>query len=96
MLSYIGLIPKGSVLDVPNAMLGAAYYFYRLILDESFPLPFSQFAATAAMSSTVFLAYKLTVLEELCLLCWTTHVLNTILLLDAFIGLPQRTKTKAD
>lgn len=94
-MSYLGIVPSGHFLDVPNALLGAAYYFYRLVLDEELPLVFSQLAASGAMAASLFLAYKLTVLEELCILCWTTHVLNLLLFIDAFAILPRRVKQKS-
>mmetsp|Transcript_29953 Transcript_29953/g.87478 ORF Transcript_29953/g.87478 Transcript_29953/m.87478 type:complete len:136 (+) Transcript_29953:410-817(+) len=85
MLSYFGLVPEKSLLDVPNALLGALYYTYVVlysmqITSSVFPLGLTFFANSMAMSSSVFLAYKLLVLKKLCLLCWTTHVLNLSLI----------------
>jgi uncharacterized membrane protein len=86
MLSYFGIIPEGHLLDVPNAVLGCIYYFYILFLATLFPLEFMQFMAVAAFSSSVFLAYQLTfVVMELCLLCWSTHVINSLLAWNVFI-----------
>ena len=81
MLSYFGLVPEKSTLDVPNAFLGALYYTFVLlysmgITSPAFPLGLTFFANSMAMASSVFLAYKLLVLKKLCLLCWATHVLN--------------------
>ena len=81
MLSFFGLVPEKSMLDVPNAFLGALYYSYVIlyslgITSSFFPLGLTFFANCMAMASSVFLAYKLLVLKKLCLLCWTTHVLN--------------------
>ena len=81
MLSFLGLVPETSILDVPNAFLGALYYSYVIlysmeITSSVFPLRLTFFANCMAMASSVFLAYKLLVLKKLCLLCWTTHVLN--------------------
>ena len=81
MLSYFGLVAEKSPLDVANAVLGALYYTYVMlysmqITSSIFPLGLTFFANTMAMASSVFLAYKLLVLKKLCLLCWTTHVLN--------------------
>ena len=81
MMSYFGLVPEKSTLDVPNAFLGALYYTYVIlyslgITSSIFPLGLTFFANVMAMASSVFLAYKLLVLKKLCLLCWTTHVLN--------------------
>jgi len=85
MLSYFGIVPDGSVLDVPNAALGLTYYTI-IFLAESL-LAKTDLVKTmtvcincAAMTSSVFLATKLIQLGELCLLCWTTHLLNLLLL----------------
>jgi uncharacterized membrane protein len=77
------------MLNVPNAALGAVYYFYQLVLRYYFPYPTTVFAALAAMASSIFLAYHLTLLQELCILCWTTHVLNTLLLYDTLVVMPR-------
>lgn len=85
MLSYFGIIPEGHFLDVPNALLGAIYYVYMLLLSPSFPIELTYFMAMAAFSSSVFLAFQLTfVVKELCLLCWSTHVINSLLVWDVF------------
>lgn len=81
MLSFFGLVPEGSFLDVPNAVLGVLYYTWLLLLIDLVPEELTQAIAVAAFGSTVFLAYQLTfVLFELCILCWTTHVINSLLL----------------
>jgi vitamin-K-epoxide reductase (warfarin-sensitive) len=84
MLSYFGLVPSGHVLDVPNAALGILYYLWQLLFSSSDDItlkPLTQVITVAAFGSSVFLAYQLTfVIVELCILCWTTHVVNSILL----------------
>jgi len=81
LLSYLGIVPAGHFLDVPNALLGAVYYSYLLLLVGIMPPLVTDLIVTAAMSSTVLLAYQLTfVVKELCILCWSTHVINTLLL----------------
>mmetsp|Transcript_21129 Transcript_21129/g.29389 ORF Transcript_21129/g.29389 Transcript_21129/m.29389 type:complete len:102 (-) Transcript_21129:1109-1414(-) len=79
MLSYFGIIPHDHVLDVPNAALGVVYYTYILTMSSVFPVLMTQIIASMALGSSLFLAYKLTILRELCILCWTTHVLNASL-----------------
>jgi uncharacterized membrane protein len=85
MLSYFGIVPEGSALDVPNAALGLSYYSI-IFLSESLFAKTDFIKATtvclncAAMSSSIFLATKLIQLGELCILCWTTHLLNALLL----------------
>ena len=78
MLSYFGIVPEHSIFDVPNAALGLIHYMYLLTLRPFLPPSLTYFMIVMAFASTVFLAYQLTfVLFELCILCWTTHVINT-------------------
>lgn len=78
MLSYFGIVPEHSILDLPNAALGLIHYMYLLTLRPFLPQSITYFMIVMAFASTVFLAYQLTfVLFELCILCWTTHVINT-------------------
>ena len=84
LLSYIGLVPHDSLLDLPNAAIGILYYSWILLFIDM-PIGIMQrllhpLIASMAMASSLFLAYQLTfVLRELCVLCWTTHVINSIL-----------------
>jgi uncharacterized membrane protein len=75
------------LLDVPNPVLGLIYYSYWLILRSAFPKEMTTLISTLAMMSSVFLAYKLLVLKELCLLCWTTHAINARLIWSAYSAL---------
>lgn len=85
MLSYLGLVPESSILDVPNAVLGSIYYSYMLLFSSTFPREITYFMTLVAFSSSVFLAYQLTfVVKELCVLCWATHVINTSLAWNLF------------
>lgn len=92
MMSYFGVVPKDSVIDVPNAALGLIYYTI-IFLSEQFLtsrrrtdliLYVTVALNCAAMSSSIFLATKLFQLGELCVLCWTTHLLNSLLLIYYF------------
>ena len=70
-------------MDLPNAALGILYYSWILLFIDM-PIALLQrlhpVISSLAMASSVFLAYQLTfVLRELCVLCWTTHVINTLL-----------------
>lgn len=84
LMSYLGIVPKGHFLDVPNAALGILYYSWVLLTTGSkntFVRTLTIPMALAAFGSTVILAYQLTfVVLELCILCWSTHVINTLLL----------------
>jgi vitamin-K-epoxide reductase (warfarin-sensitive) len=82
MLSYFGMVDHNSMLDLPNAALGMMHYTYLLLVllprSRYMPAALTQCAVASAFVSTLFLAYQLTfVLHELCVLCWTTHVINT-------------------
>ena len=80
LLSYFGLVDHGSILDLPNAALGMAYYIFLLVGAKAVPSNIVLLASVVAMTFSVYLAYSLTVLSELCILCWSTHVINGILL----------------
>ena len=92
LMSYFGLVSPGHWLDVPNALLGCLYYTYRIIFGAKYwdtrLIPFTQLIASCALATTIFLAYQLTLLQELCLLCWTTHLINVLLWIDAFVRCP--------
>jgi uncharacterized membrane protein len=91
LLSHFRLVPKGSVLDVPNALLGTIYYVLLLVIPPSvYTLSseavvkisvFLRVVTTLAFASTVYLLYALTfVVYDLCLLCMTSHVINGTLM----------------
>lgn len=86
MLSYFGLVPDGSMLDVPNAALGLVYYSIWLTVMSSLPKALRLLIASLAMASSIFLAIQLLILSELCILCWSTHVINARLWWDAYIS----------
>jgi Vitamin K epoxide reductase family len=85
MLSYFGLIPEGHLLDVPNALLGVIFYTYMLVLSSTLPKELTLFMTAMALASSIFLAFQLTfVVRELCILCWSTHVINSSLAWNLF------------
>jgi uncharacterized membrane protein len=84
MLSYFGIIPDGHVLDVPNAALGLAFYLVWLLVMPKLPKQLTFVITSLAMASSVFLAIQLMILRELCILCWSTHVINSRLWWNAF------------
>lgn len=94
LLSYFGLVERHSDFDIPNALIGCVYYMYMLFFKFYFPPVLTKFACTMAFMTTVFLAYQLTfVVPELCLVCWTTHVLNTLLWYNVMFG---KTKSRVN
>ena len=80
MLTYFKIVPPGSLFDVPNAALGLIYYHIVLLLSNTLPSKLIFAISVGAMSASVFLAIRLVQLNELCILCWTTHIINTTLL----------------
>lgn len=87
MLSLFGIVPSGSALDVPNAALGVVYYTLWLLVLPRLPKILTLVVSSLALASSVFLAVQLLILKELCLLCWTTHVINSRLWFSAMAGM---------
>jgi uncharacterized membrane protein len=89
LLSYFSIVPKDHFLDVPNAFLGFLYYNVILIIEQFIyhtpkynpTIKYVTFTFNfLAMCSSIYLACKLIVIRELCILCWTTHLLNSLLI----------------
>ena len=66
---------------------GFVYYFFWLFLSKSFPSAVTILASSLAMTSSVFLAIRLLILGELCVLCWSTHVINARLFWSMVVNL---------
>lgn len=82
LLSYFGIVPKDHILDVPNALLGALFYLQQLLFG-CIPI-----FVTLSMCTSIYLAYQLTfVLGDLCVLCWSTHIINTIVFVKVVVPL---------
>ena len=88
LLSYFSIVPHDHILDVPNAFLGLLYYSVILTIEQCIyhnpnykpTMKYMTFILNClAMSSSLYLAWKLIMIAELCLLCWTTHLLNYLL-----------------
>jgi vitamin-K-epoxide reductase (warfarin-sensitive) len=83
ILSYSGLIPSGSALDVPNAALGLLFYVLSLA-HGLFPTGLVLAAATGALAFSAYLAYVLAyVLKDFCLVCVASYVLNVVIFAGA-------------
>merc|ERR1711982_147840 len=87
LLRYIGVAPVGSVIDVPNPVLGLGFYachlFYPALSAVNFPfLPQLGLAASAAVCGlTCWLGYCLFItLQDFCVVCVSTYVCNFLLL----------------
>jgi len=85
LLSYFGIVPKDSIFDLPNGFLGIAYYgvcLTREVFGMKNVLTWNKFiffASSSALMASIFLAIRLTQLRELCVLCWSTHLINSSL-----------------
>ncbi|DBA05011.1 TPA: hypothetical protein N0F65_007013 [Lagenidium giganteum] len=85
MLSYYGVVPAGSMLDVSNAALGVLAYGLFVMYPLVRSLPNFQyaylFAAIISVVISAYLAYVLAfVLRDFCLVCVTSYVINAALL----------------
>mmetsp|Transcript_3510 Transcript_3510/g.7250 ORF Transcript_3510/g.7250 Transcript_3510/m.7250 type:complete len:160 (-) Transcript_3510:52-531(-) len=85
LLSYFGILPPGHMLDVPNALLGIIYYIVTILLDSILGRSSKTrlIVACAGMSVSIYLATVLTLLKEFCIVCWSTHLINLLLLISA-------------
>ena len=102
LLSYLNIVPPNSTFDLPNGYLGLAYYLVCLIRagllpkNDRFWDSAQLFASFMSMASSIFLALRLTQLRELCIVCWTTHIINTTLFVKFYFQVLSLTKSKAD
>jgi len=89
MLSFFGLVPEGHALDIPNGYLGMLFYSYMFIrffvgknprgTSILFATSINLLISSLAIASSVFLARKLYIIRELCVVCVSTHIINTTL-----------------
>lgn len=86
MMSKLGLIEKGSMLDVPNAAYGVLFYICAMVHWKLTFLPkvarsLLMLAASAlSCASSVWLAYALYFeLKDACIVCISTYVVNTVI-----------------
>jgi len=91
ILSYWGLVPKGSALDLPNAVFGACFYLAILAMEVVFKRS-SVFGTTLMLFSSVvgalFSAYLAKILifdlKDLCLICTGTYVCTATIMIAAW------------
>ncbi len=91
MLSFFGLVPKGHTLDIPNGILGMLFYFFTIIrffvnrktqslggiFIKLFGNSISLVISSLALASSIFLGRKLYIIREFCVVCISTHIINT-------------------
>ncbi|KAL7300432.1 hypothetical protein TKK_0006786 [Trichogramma kaykai] len=78
-----GLIPKDSSFYLPNSIFGIVFYTIvaSLSLFNHYWNTLLMLAATVlANSFSIYLAYVLYLLKDVCLVCVTTYIINAILL----------------
>jgi vitamin-K-epoxide reductase (warfarin-sensitive) len=100
IFSYFGVIPKGSVLDQPNALYGCL--FYTAIIFTTLPLLPLQIRKYLLLAGTTFgillsayLAYVLAfVLGDFCIICVSSYVFNTTAFTIAVINTTSDDSTK--
>jgi uncharacterized membrane protein len=93
-MSWFELVPSDEdnwLKDPPNAVFGCLYYSLLMVTSLTASLRLvgycRRLAASLAFGMTVYLAYTLTVIDELCVLCWSTHVINALLfLIEVVLG----------
>ena len=102
MLSFFGIVPEGHALDIPNGVLGMVFYSYVFLryfsgkqkggmLAVLFAPTLNLVISTLAIASSAFLARKLYMIRELCVVCLSTHAINTTLWVRALKeGLPKK------
>lgn len=87
--SYLGIIPKDSILDQPNAVYGAVFYILVMILDGMDPsvktanallMFFGAFGAGLSAYLAKILIYDL---RDTCLVCFGSYVCNAAILFGA-------------
>ena len=100
MLSYFGIIPQGHTFDIPNGILGMMYYTFTILycitgswqrkkLDDDAKFLFSTInllISSLALGASIFLGTKLYMIQELCVVCITTHIINLTLWIRAVLA----------
>lgn len=109
MLSFFGIVPEGHALDIPNGILGMLFYSYTFVrcfvdtrqkrggLSVLFVPALNLVISSLAIASSAFLARKLFIIKELCVVCVSTHVINTTLWIRALkegLGGPKKKGAK--
>lgn len=88
MMSLLGVVPNGHALDLPNAAYGCFFYVCAFFHNDLTFLPRTAravlmlLASCLAAASSIWLGYVLYfILHDACIVCISTYVLNTILLI---------------
>ena len=81
VFSYLGLVPKDSSLDLPNAAYGILFYILvtiisRLMREYALLLDVLLFISTFSMVLSAYLAYVLATMSTICVICLSTYICN--------------------
>lgn len=82
IFSYLGIIPKDSIFDQPNALFGFVFYLAFLLLylflhHNDFGKLLLLSMGVASMILSAYLSYILAeVLKDLCVVCLSTYICN--------------------
>jgi len=78
--------PRAKLFGVPNSTFGIGLYCYLIMnLFIPFPLAIAVVLLAFAVLRSIYLAYSLIFVTKIpCPLCFTSHVINLILLLTVF------------
>lgn len=94
MLSKFGVVENGHPLDVPNAALGFVFYVVCFVHNWAIFLPTAVrrwmmlFGSLVGVASSVVLGYVLAyIIEDFCIVCVSTYVVNFAIFFAAFAGL---------
>lgn len=85
IFAYLGIVPKNSLLDLPNAIYGIVFYLLVLIISRFMNkwivlLDVLLFISSFSMVLSAYLAYTLVVhMSTICVVCLTTHICNFII-----------------
>ena len=91
LFSLMGLVPKDSVLDVPNANFGVVFYSLLLFLSllstyiPHAPTLILIAAVASSVLSLVLLYIMIAILQDICVVCILTHLCNAIVLIVAVL-----------
>jgi vitamin-K-epoxide reductase (warfarin-sensitive) len=103
ILSQVGLVSKGSSLDLPNAALGFFFYlvylvFYRLFRNSKLgQLSLLGMSVLSLMFSAYLSVVLATVLHEFCVVCTSSYVCNFGLFVSsAMLNFQSTSKHKVD
>lgn len=81
IFSHFGFVKSGSLLDVPNPVLGLCFYSLVLLWPGNSRLP----VLLASIGSVMFSAYLgyilYAVLKDFCLVCVSSYAINLIILI---------------